>query len=141
MTRLTSQNRVLPARRPSPRLVTGATQPHAWGAALSSESTDLQRQGRRSLPGSCVTISIDSRFKWPAPADSVRGRFHAVCLAIHMKVPFLAVSAPTSKTVNLLSEGAAEWTRTAGFSQARNKALRICSITSRRSLTPSGDCF
>ncbi len=111
MTLLTSQNRVLPAHRLSPRLVMGAAHPHAWGAcgaALSSESNDLQRDGRRTLPGRSVIISTDSRFNWPAPADSIRGRLHADCHAIHMKIPFLAVSAPTSKIVNLLSEGAAE---------------------------------
>jgi hypothetical protein len=71
-----------------------------------------------------------------------------------MKIPFLAVSATTSKIMSLLTETGlagrmihieeldeATWTRSAGFSQERNKPLRICSITSRRSLTPPGDCF
>jgi hypothetical protein len=73
---------------------------------------ELKRFAARFTPGSpwklryAGAVRDFDRFALQLAGSSgiISGRFHAICLAIRMKIPFLAVSAPTSKIMSLLSE-------------------------------------
>ncbi|MGE5266182.1 MAG: polysaccharide pyruvyl transferase family protein [Deltaproteobacteria bacterium] len=73
---------------------------------------ELKRLAGALLPGSPWTLryagatrNFDEFARQLATSPGIIcGRFHAVCLAIRMGIPFLAVAAPTSKIEDLLSE-------------------------------------
>jgi polysaccharide pyruvyl transferase WcaK-like protein len=101
------------AQRTGCRPITLRTAPPArlrrWKRRASFE---LKRLAGALLPRSPWTLRYtgstrdfdDFARQLATSSGIICGRFHAVCLAIRMEIPFLAVAAPTSKINDLLSE-------------------------------------